>query len=178
MRGHPASLDVRANAERHLCRRPAFFVNHAGRPGHILIYPPDALTKTSARIVFTTVGNVSAKENTPLERDAESKKGQLTISINDILEIRKHGMGWQSRMLVSWTIGLQGVGGTGLELKVRRRKTVKDKELEGDEIDSQSVGDGKSLVQEADVFKFGAIPRRDALFDRLLSLGSQRWEVL
>lgn len=188
----------------------AFFLNHSGRPGHIIIHPPNLTLNIPARIVFTTVGNVSAKDNYPIDPEAseadQGKKGKLTISINDLCEIRKHGIGWQSRMFVNWAIGLevsllpvrsfcgaqmadslapllssavpQGVGGTGLELKVRRKKTV--------EVDVV-VDDGSSEVtnetttrqdDHLESFKFGAIVRRDELFNRLVALGDQRWEVL
>lgn len=157
----------------------AFFLNHNGRPGHIIIHPPNLTTHTPARVVFTTVGNVSAKDNYPLDPEPtvanEGKKGKLVISINDLVEIRKHGIGWQSRMFMNWAIGLQGVGGTGLELKVRRKKTV-EVELDGAADDAASVVTRQE--EELESFKFGAIVRRDELFNRLIALGDQRWEVL
>lgn len=73
----------------------------------------------------------------------------------------------------------QGVGGTGLELKVRRRKTREVlgpvSEVEAEAADGEKV---ELQVEEEETFKFGAIVRRDELFCRLLALGDQRWEAL
>ena len=70
------------------------------------------------------------------------------------------------------------MGGTGLELKVRRKKTV---EVEVVASDAASVGTTETVTrqeEEIETFKFGAIVRRDELFNRLVALGDQRWEVL
>ncbi|KAL7416037.1 hypothetical protein BDY24DRAFT_380856 [Mrakia frigida] len=169
-----------------------FFVNHSGRPGHIIIQPPNPKTLTPARILFTTVGNVSEKDNyAPSDASAppnSGNKGKLTIPINDLIEIRKHGMGWQGRMIVSWAMGLQGVGGTGLELKVRRKKTVEVPDVETEVLEGGATQEEGIVVEEKEVettqveeeetFKFGAIVRRDELFCRLIACGDQRWEAL
>lgn len=143
-----------------LTHAAAFLVSHNGRPGHVLIYPPVPSSQTPARIVFTTIGGIRASENLPLDHTSGAKRGNLVISINDIVELRKRNISFAGRLFFRVAGGLEDAGSTGLEIKIRRRHTVK----------------GVERTQQ--IVKLGAIPRRDELFTRLISLGSQRWENL
>lgn len=135
----------------------SFLVNHRGRPGHILVFPPDLDTGTPARVVFNTM-SASAEENGDVD---QPKKGKLTLDGSDIVELRKRGFSFAGRLFFSAALGLEDAGGTSLDITVRRKKVVK-----------------QTVVEVEEVLRFGGVPRRDELFARLLAIGSQRWEIL
>lgn len=71
-----------------------------------------------------------------------------TLAVDDIAEMRKHsGYGYRSKLTVGWAL---------------------DKELNDSLGITDKTGESRAVT---------AIPRRDALFNRLLSIGEQRWEV-
>ena len=75
-------------------------------------------------------------------------------------------MNLPGRLLTSWALDTDGAGGTGLELLIVRRDVVADD------------GESSSLIEgKVEVIKLKGIVRRNELFNRLLSLGEQRWEV-
>lgn len=164
----------------------AFFVSHKGRPGHIVIYPHSAAGRP-ARIEFKSVGSVKQQQQQHpsagnLEGDATAGGGSfqtpstkqkhwLVISINDITMVRKYGMmGWQGKLLVHWATGYDEAGGMGLEIRVRSK-------AEGGEADVVPP-DERVAEKEEIIYRFSAIVRRDELFNRLVSLGDQRWEMM
>ena len=100
-----------------------------------------------------------------MEPGSEPSKGHLTISINDIISIKKEGMSLPGRILTSWALDAEGAGGTGLEITIVRRDVPDD-----DETPSMTGG-------EVEVIKLKGIVRRNELFTRLLSLGEQEWET-
>ncbi|WWC68276.1 uncharacterized protein I206_102199 [Kwoniella pini CBS 10737] len=151
-----------------------YYVNHTKHgPGHIIIHPPTIPSApsgsfTPARIVFTTIRRVSAAKNVSIDASSEPKKGDLTISVNDIVSIKKEGMNWPRRALTSWILDTQGAGGTGMEIKIARRGRP-------------SVPEGDEAVRIPaleETIKLKSIVRRDELFSRLLSIGEQKWELL
>ncbi len=152
-----------------------YHVNHG--PGHLIIHPPtipveDTESFTSARITLTTIRRVPASSNVSLETEVEPSKGHLTISINDIISIKKEGLHLPGRILTSWALDAEGAGGTGMELKIVRRGTP-----------GEGVGvinsDGRKTTQgKVETIRLKGIVRRNELFDRLLSLGEQQWETL
>lgn len=92
------------------------------------------------------------------------------MSINDIVSLKKEGSSWPTRIVTSWALDADGAGGTGLEIKVVRRDAHEAVE---EEDGVPTVAQGKE-----DTIKFTGIVRRNELFDRLISAGEQRWEVL
>jgi hypothetical protein len=71
-----------------------------------------------------------------------------TVAIGDVLELRKvGGLGWKSKLIVGWALGSEVVD--GIIVKTRG----------GDEL------------------HLTAISTRDDLFNRLISMGGQMWEV-
>ena len=71
-----------------------------------------------------------------------------TIAVADIVELKKiGGYGWKAKLVVGWSL----------------EREVKD----GLEI---TTADGRR-------FKITALPLRDELFNRLIAMGSQKWEA-
>lgn len=77
--------------------------------------------------------------------------------------IKKEGMGWTGRIASSILLGTTEAGGTGMEVKVVRR--------------DEALATGR-LLPEVETIKFKGVVRRNELFDRLLAMGDQRWELL
>ena len=148
-----------------------FYVHHVNHgPGHLILHPPTVPALgtdkfTPARITFTTIRHVPASKNVQLDLEEEPSKGNLTISINDVVAIKKQGMAWFGRILTSWALDAEGAGGTGLEITIVRRGARQGGR------DSVTEGQEETLTLKS-------IVRRNELFGRLISLGEQRWEVL
>ncbi|PWN30074.1 hypothetical protein BDZ90DRAFT_229105 [Jaminaea rosea] len=85
-----------------------------------------------------------------LERalEAARPKALFSIQVDSIREIRKiGGLGWKAKLVVGWAM------------------------------DSE-VADGIEITtDEGERFKMTAMPRRDEVFNRLASLGKQKWEI-
>lgn len=102
-------------------RPKAYFVYHAGRPGHLLIHPFNSKTQTAPSITFTTVEDPSLQSlidgdsggGAGDKASEKKKKVRAVIPVSDITGLRKNGLGgWQGRMLVNLAVsGFQGVGG-------------------------------------------------------------------
>jgi hypothetical protein len=80
------------------------------------------------------------------------------VPIDDIVALKKVGMSTVKRTALNWALDSEGAGGTGLEVKVIRRPT--------------------DLEQIEETLELTSIVRRDELFNRLIALGSQRWQML
>nr|XP_031858990.1 uncharacterized protein CI109_005658 [Kwoniella shandongensis]KAA5526062.1 hypothetical protein CI109_005658 [Kwoniella shandongensis] len=152
-----------------------FYVHHVKHgPGHIILHPPtvpvaNSTSFTPARITFTTIRHVAPSRNVSLESEDEPSGGHLTISINDVVSLKKEGMNLPGRVLTSWALDTEGAGGTGLEIKIIRRDVVTG--LNNDAKVSMPGGKEETI-------KLKSIVRRNELFGRLLALGEQRWEML
>jgi hypothetical protein len=80
------------------------------------------------------------------------------VPINDIVALKKVGMSAVKRTALNWALDSEGAGGTGMEITVVRRPS----ELE-------------SLEEKLEL---SSIVRRDELFNRLIALGNQRWQMM
>lgn len=124
---------------------------------------------TPARITFTTIRQVASGRNVSIDPTAQTgntgtgSRTDLTISIDDIIAMEKTGLGKVARLAVSWALDVDGAGGTGLDLTIIRR------DLQTGAKDRQGV---------AELVRLTSIVRRDELFERLLTVGDQRWELL
>ncbi|KAF5376821.1 hypothetical protein D9757_008892 [Collybiopsis confluens] len=88
-----------------------------------------------------------SKLNKGVEFVAPAETVIWTLLIDDIAEIRKiGGFGWKGKMVVGWSTGDKVVDGLGIT------------DLAGN------------------IYHLTALPRRDELFNRLASIGKQRWE--
>ncbi|CAG9936788.1 unnamed protein product [Clonostachys rosea f. rosea IK726] len=94
---------------------------------------------------------VTTKATTPAvswTSDLGDMNPAWTVAIGDVLELRKvGGLGWKSKLIVGWALGSEVVD--GIIVKTRG----------GDEL------------------HLTAISTRDDLFNRLISMGGQMWEV-
>jgi hypothetical protein len=72
---------------------------------------------------------------------------EVRIPLTDVAEVRKvGGLGWKGRLIAGWALG-------------------------------EDIPDGLEITtRDGTMTRFTAVPRRDELFDRLISMGSQRWE--
>lgn len=140
-----------------------FYVRHHKHgPGHILLYPPSA--HQSARIEFTTL-NVPPAQNGPIDNAVPVDTPHLVISINQIVGLRKQGMSLPARAIIGWALDTAGAGQTGLQVTIVRR-------------DQFEAASGPGVAQgKEEVLTFSGIIRRDELFDRLLAVGNQQWEM-
>lgn len=159
-----------------------YYVYHPKHgPGHLFIHPPylpapGSKEFTPARITFTTFRRVPKSQGLQMDPDEANgvpTEGHLTISINDIVSLKKeNNMKWPGRIATSWLLDAKGAGGTALEIGFIRRG-VHEAVFPG-------VGDGegpKAVEGKEETVTFGGIVRRNELFDRLLALGEQRWEM-
>jgi hypothetical protein len=91
--------------------------------------------------------------------------------------MKKEGMSWPGRIATSWALDAEGAGGTGLELKIIRRDEEGVAQKRGQEV---GVEDREEVLLggKEEVVKFKGIVRRNELFDRLIAIGEQRWEML
>jgi autonomous glycyl radical cofactor GrcA len=80
------------------------------------------------------------------------------VPIDDIVALKKLGLSTVKRTALNWALDSEGAGGTGLEVKVIRRPT--------------------DLDQVEETLELTSIVRRDELFNRLIALGYQRWQML
>ena len=136
-------------------------------PGHVVIYPHDPVTGTEARLEFTTIRRVKAEENAPIDPRRDSTSGHLVIPISDVIGLKKLGLGTVKHAALSWALDTDRAGGTGLEITVFR-KHVHDSE----------EGEVKGISGEDEKIVLASIVRRDELFNRVVALGDQRWELL
>ena len=152
---------------------PGFYVRHHHHgPGHLIIYPPVG-TSTPARIEFTTVRNVPASENALKDPRDDPVKGHLVVQINDIVGLTKKGKSLPVRTALGWALDAEGAGGTGLEIKVVRRDMDEAVRPDPNEAGKEETpAHGKEQV-----IKLESIVRRNELFDRLIAIGDQRWEM-
>jgi hypothetical protein len=150
-----------------------FYVRHHRHgPGHIIIYPPVA-PDIPARIEFTTVRHVPASQNTPIDPSDTPTDGHLVVSANNLVGLKKTGLGLAARTAVGWALDAEGAGGTGLEVKVVRRNEEQAVHGRPTNVPGEpTVAEGKE-----ETLKLSGIARRNELFDRLIALGEQRWEM-
>lgn len=80
--------------------------------------------------------------------EAARPRAMFSIQVDDIREVRKvGGLGWKAKLVVGWAM-------------------------------SSEVADGLEVTTvEGERFKMTAMPRRDEVFNRLASLGKQKWEI-
>lgn len=103
----------------------------------------------------------------PSTKGKDGEKGDLVIDINDIIGMKKTGVGKIKKIALEWALDVEGAGGTGLELTIKRRT---------EDGAGGAVGWQSEKTKE-EVIELKGIVRRDELFDRLLTLGEQRWEL-
>jgi len=123
----------------------------------VVIYPADVSSNNPARVEFSTIRKKKA-ENTIIDASNDPSTGHLVIPIDDIIALKKLGLSTVKRTALSWALDSEGAGGTGLEVKVIRRPT--------------------ELEQVHETLELTSIVRRDELFNRLIALGNQQWQML
>lgn len=128
-----------------------------GIKGHVVINPMD-VGDFGARVRFEPSGGIG--DQAPL----------FDRSINDIVEVKKAGIS-VPRAVLGWASGAD----IDSQTLYVRMKTAAER------INSKNAKEGnvKGLeAQEGDIYEFQAVQRREQLFDRLISMGNQRWETL
>lgn len=110
------------------------------------------------------------------EFNRDKADGHLTISINDITALcKRNNLGLVGRMATSALLAVKGAAGTGLDITFVRRGVP--------EATFIGVGDGprdllKAVEGREETVSFEGVVRRNELFDRLVAIGEQRWEML
>ena len=102
------------------------------------------------------------------------------VPINDITGLKKVGLGLPARVAVGWALNAEGPGGTGLEIKVVRRNQEEAVRAHRNEPGSEGlkqVSEPTVAQGKEDTIKLSGIVRRNELFDRLVAIGDQRWEM-
>lgn len=136
-----------------------FQARYKGKRGHVYILT----TAATPSVAFERKGNASPLKAAgaatkgggsavstaeTAQRLVQQKGASFSIAIDEIKEIHKvGGLGWKGKLVVGWALGGE-------------------------------VADGIEIVdKQDDVYKLTAMGRRDEVFNRLLSLGSQKWEA-
>lgn len=100
----------------------------------------------------STIPAVAFSTDSTIEKigsqDREDLHPQWSIAVADIVELKKFGgYGWKTKLVVGWSLG-------------------------------REVADGLEIITRGgDVVRVTAIPLRDELFNRLVSMGGQKWEA-
>ncbi|SNX82582.1 uncharacterized protein MEPE_01288 [Melanopsichium pennsylvanicum] len=149
-----------ATARKHAGDGPVRFqARYKGKKGDVYILT----TAATPCIAFERKGNASplkaaaaanaggAGAKTTVEqaqRLVQQKGASFSIAIDDIKELHKvGGLGWKGKLVVGWALGGE-------------------------------VADGIEIVDKlGNVYKLTAMGRRDEVFNRLISLGKQKWEA-
>ncbi|TKY84930.1 hypothetical protein EX895_006010 [Sporisorium graminicola] len=146
-------------AKRYAADGPVKFqARYKGKRGHVYILT----TAATPSVAFERKGNASplhaaaaaSKGSSPTsaaenaQRLVQQRGASFSIAIDEIKEIHKvGGLGWKGKLVVGWALGGE-------------------------------VADGIEIVDKQDkVYKLTAMGRRDEVFNRLLSLGKQKWEA-
>lgn len=136
-----------------------FYVWHKKHgPGHVVIHPADVQGQVPPRVEFSTIRKKKNIANTVIDPANDPATGHLVVPIDDIVALKKVGMSTVKGTALNWALDSEGAGGTGLEVKVIRRPS--------------------ELEQVEETLELTSIVRRDELFNRLIALGSQRWQML
>jgi hypothetical protein len=136
-----------------------FYVWHKKHgPGHVVVHPASRSGDVPARIEFSTIRKKKTIENTTIDPANDPATGHLVVPINDVIDVKKVGMSTVKRTALNWALDSEGAGGTGMEVKVIRRPA------------------GAGVREET--LELTSIVRRDELFNRLIALGDQRWQML
>ncbi|KAL8359283.1 hypothetical protein RB601_007945 [Gaeumannomyces tritici] len=136
-----------------------FKARHGGRKGHVYL----GTAATPAVVAFSTEthnslatevtggGGVKGNHEEQQQQGGDDKgmvHAMWSVAVSDIVELKKFGgYGWKAKLLVGWS--LERKVEDGLEIKTT---------------------DGKS-------YRITACPLRDELFNRLISMGGQKWEA-
>ena len=103
---------------------------------------------TSSALPILAFNKISAKQVGGITADPVQLHPVWTMPISEIKEIRKHsGYGFKSKLVAGWAL---------------------DKEI------SDAIG---LQDRHGNNFAVTAIPHRDAVFNRLIAIGDQKWEV-
>jgi hypothetical protein len=93
--------------------------------------------------------------------EREDLHPQWSIPIGEISEMRKiGGYGWKAKLVVGWAMGREIADGLEIVLKDRPPMPGQESKKPGEPIK----------------YKVTALPLRDELFNRLVSMGGQKWE--
>ena len=126
-----------------------FKARYHGHKGHVYI-----TTKATIPCVAFSTDNTIEKIGT---QEREDLHPLWSIPVGEIKEIRKAGgYGWKAKLVIGWAMGREVAD--ALEIVVRE----KPGEM------------GRKGVPEK--YKITALPLRDELFNRLVSMGGQKWE--
>lgn len=87
----------------------------------------------------------------------------------DLVEIKKHGV-WIGRAVLGWAAATN-LEGMGLELRFKEHSERAVDGLGKGEVPHEETHEGVC-------WEFSHVARRDELFDRLVSVGEQKWESL
>ncbi|EPQ28282.1 uncharacterized protein PFL1_04109 [Pseudozyma flocculosa PF-1] len=134
----------------------SFAARYKGKKGHVYI----STSATTPCVSFERDGDTpnpakaaaaAAASSDPVENAKKlvnRPTAKFSIAIEDIVELRKvGGLGWKGKLIVGWALGSE-------------------------------VADGLEIVDKlGKVWRVTAMGRRDEVFNRLLSIGSQRWEI-
>lgn len=149
-----------AGAKRFAADGPVRFqARYKGKRGHVYILTtaatPSIAFERQGHASLTSTATAAAKGASTAtsaaqtaQRLAQQKGAKFTIAIDEIKEIHKvGGLGWKGKLVVGWALGSE-------------------------------VADGIEIVDiQGKVYKLTAMGRRDEVFNRLIALGSQRWEA-
>jgi hypothetical protein len=123
-----------------------------GHKGHLYI-----TTKATIPCVAFSTDHSIEKIGT---EEREDLHPQWSIPIGDISELRKvGGYGWKAKLVVGWAMGREVADALEIVLK-----------------DKPSVPGETGKKPGPVKYKVTAMPLRDELFNRLVSMGGQKWE--
>lgn len=128
-------------------RGNVYILTSAATPS-VAFEPKGGASPLKAAVSASKGGGSAAGNVDAAQRLVQQKGAKFTIAIDEIKEIHKvGGLGWKGKLVVGWALGGE-------------------------------VADGIEIVDKQDkVYKLTAMGRRDEVFNRLISLGNQKWEA-
>lgn len=125
-----------------------FSARYEGERGFLYLSPhPTAPSPSSASLAFNRESATMKDHNGVVVSSADVKPVWI-IKIDDITDIAKHsGYGFKSKLAAGWAM---------------------DEELKDSLVLKDRLGESRAIT---------AVEGRDALFNRLISVGSQKWEI-
>ncbi|KAJ0421202.1 hypothetical protein BJY00DRAFT_312386 [Aspergillus carlsbadensis] len=116
-----------------------------------------------------------------LQQNQQEQSGavKFIIPLGDITEIRKTaGLGWKGKLIVELAVGSEDLklgpdssSADGLIIRAMRSDIDSDGNKDGDMPDAQDIQD--EMIE----YHLTGVMGRDALFNRLVVAGGQRWEM-
>ncbi|KAL2837227.1 hypothetical protein BJY01DRAFT_251549 [Aspergillus pseudoustus] len=134
-------------------------------------------------VLYFTTTKAKHLGDTRLRQQQPSGVVKFSIPLDSITGIRKTaGLGWKGKLIVELAVGSQDLGlgsdgGSADGLIIRAARSDTDRYGDGDSDGLGDAQDTQDAQEDMAEFHLTGVMGRDALFNRLVVAGGQRWEM-